>query len=372
MALLRHVMMVVGALLAGCATESGVYLPSGTLVLGEVRWALTPEMVAAERLGPSTQAPGLAKRMQEQGITEAQLQAGRVLVLRDGIYWHNTASGIKREMLYTALVPQGASVEVGNIVEAALSGPNSGAPNTIARVRSKSLAEGHCFFDDLPASALKEVMGAVSLVGAGGRATLYCTGIEQEGWQRPRTYWHKLPSGKASADSAGGGPLSSAPAPLQTAPEPAKPPDPAVGNDLATLVIKMTHTPIGLGFFDLTVRVNGTEVTKLQPGRCDVVLLGPGAYQVSAGTVEGLGVGWPKRELSISVTAGQKMLVEYTADHAVQPGLWEVLTFKTDWLNRAYRFTSRSPASDADADCRLRHQPMILPRLEDKAAASPK
>jgi hypothetical protein len=32
------------------------------------------------------------------------------------------------------------------------------------------------------------------MVGPRGAATLYCEGIEQEGWQRPRTYWHKLPA----------------------------------------------------------------------------------------------------------------------------------------------------------------------------------
>lgn len=177
-------------LLFGCVSQS-VQLPPKTLHLGEVDHLLTIQQVESDQLGPQTKIKNLASKMREEGITSEQISTGRVVIVREGIYWFNVASGIKHDILHPVLVPDGIKVQIGNVVETEQGG--SGDPNVIYRVRAENLKAGGCYFQDLPTGLVQGLMGALALIGPSGAATLYCQGIEKEGWQRPRTYWHKLP-----------------------------------------------------------------------------------------------------------------------------------------------------------------------------------
>jgi hypothetical protein len=188
--------VILPALLFGCAS-TGVYLSQGTLLLGEVDHVLTPEQVAADQLAPNQKMENLDLRIRKWGFTNEQVASGRVVVVREGIYWNNVVSGIKRDMLRAALVPKGMTVAPGNIVEGVEG--DADAPYTLSRIRANNAKEGDCYYDELPTGLAKGLMGAMSKVGPSGAATLYCKGIEKEGWQRPRTYWHKPPAAAPSA-----------------------------------------------------------------------------------------------------------------------------------------------------------------------------
>jgi hypothetical protein len=177
------------ALLSGCATTPAVELPEGTLMLGEVRHVFTRALLQAGEIAPGEKRENLLRMMTERGWTDAQLDQGRLLVVRTRIYWNNTSSGNRYAVLNVERLADGVTAEPFNIVEFTVGG-RSGA---IQRVRAKAIAEGRCDYVDVPVGMLVEAMGTLALVGPRGTASLYCSGIEQEGWQRPRTYWHKLP-----------------------------------------------------------------------------------------------------------------------------------------------------------------------------------
>lgn len=174
---------------AGCASQ-GVYLPPNTLFLGEVSHILTTQQVAEDKLGPNTKVENLSSKLNRWGFTSEQIDKNRVAIVREGIYWNNIASGIKRDMLRPALIPNGLEVQAGNIIEG--EDRDKDHPYTIIRIRSENIQAGSCHYDELATGLVKGLMGVVSLVGPSGAATLYCKGIENEGWRRPRTYWHKL------------------------------------------------------------------------------------------------------------------------------------------------------------------------------------
>jgi hypothetical protein len=180
------------ALIGGCASK-GVKLPPKTIFLGEVSHFLTPQLVAGNELAPGNKIENLASKLRDWGFTSEEVANNRVVVVRAGIYWNNTISGIKRDMLRVALIPNGLEVRVGNIIEVDQGSPPD-HPITINRVRAENLKAGNCYYDELPTGLVKGLMGAIGLVGPSGAATLYCKGIENEGWQRPATYWRKLPS----------------------------------------------------------------------------------------------------------------------------------------------------------------------------------
>ncbi|BAL22523.1 hypothetical protein [Azoarcus sp. KH32C] len=181
-------------LLGGCASQ-GVSLQEGTVLLGEVSHTVTERDVAANRIGPETTVADLAHHMRRLGFTKEQIAAGRVVAVRERIYWHTVVSGIRHDDVFLALVPEGMSVKPGDIVEKALQ-----RPPTIVRVRARSQADAHCRFEELPTGDLKGVTGMLRRVGPSGAATLYCEGIEKEGWVRLQSYWHKPPPGSAESD----------------------------------------------------------------------------------------------------------------------------------------------------------------------------
>lgn len=182
------------ALLSGCATSPGVELPEGTLMLGEVRHVFTRAMLQAGEIAPGEKRENLGRMMEGRGWTDAQLDAGRLLVVRTRIYWNNTSSGNRYGVLGVERLADGVQAEPFNIVEFTVGG-RSGA---IQRVRAKTMADGRCDYQDVPVGMLVEAMGALAMVGPRGTASLHCVGIEHEGWQRPRTYWHKLPGATAT------------------------------------------------------------------------------------------------------------------------------------------------------------------------------
>jgi hypothetical protein len=338
-------------LLVGCAS-GGVYLSDDTLMLGEAVDVVTP----AQLIVGSANADQLRQLLGSRFSAE-QIAAGHVVVLRQGIYWNNTASGIRHPMLDAALVPDDMTVERGNVVEAAVGGA-SHPYMTIRRVRSASLDAGGCSFLRLPTSELREFMGGISLVGARGAATLYCKGIENEGWQRPRTFWHKPPGAVATPT----------PAPVGLAIEPGEDanttvPAQAVPPDLAQLIIARNDALFGLGI-TLPVWVDGAKVADLRPGSCTSLLLPAGDHVVLAGTAAPTDLfGLSKLDLKVSVEAGDRVVATYVIDPsgALGGGMSMAAT-----RAKAYRFTAR-PATRGDV-CRNDNETQVAP-LSSEAPA---
>ena len=342
--------VVVGALTVACATPTGVELPEGTLVLGEVRQVLTRALVDAGEVGPGEKRENLASSLNRQGYSDDQIDAGRVVMVRDQIYWNNTVSGIKHSTLKFTLLAQAMTVEPGNVVEVTLGGKPA---LVISRVRARSLAEGGCYYGEVPVGTTVEALGALSLVGPRGSATLYCAGIEQEGWQRPRTYWHKLPGAVAGGTAAS----TSPPTPVALD-GPA--PEPVPGADgMATLML-FRNRALAASWFDLPVWVDGEKIANLAEGQCDLVLLAPGDHVVTAGTRTTELFGFPERELRVSMQAGQRAIVEWVTDQKRLDalGMASLLTPREQWEREVFRFAQR-PATPTDA-CAIRHAPTVL------------
>jgi hypothetical protein len=173
-------------LVGGCASSQGVALTGDTLMLGEVRHVLTRELLQSGRISEADEPRDLSGFVQKHGWTDKQLDDGRLLVVRVQIYWNNTASGVVRDQLGVVLMDEGQQAVPGNVVEFT-------ATDHVKRVRAQTLAAGSCYYGRVPVGETVELLGGLSLVGPRGSASLYCKGIETEGWHRPRTFWHKLP-----------------------------------------------------------------------------------------------------------------------------------------------------------------------------------
>jgi hypothetical protein len=195
--------------LSACASNPGTVLPDDTLLLGEVSGVMTRGLLGAGRLSESDAPRDLSRLLQNRGWTEEQVDGGRVLVLRVQIYWNNTASGVLRDQLSLELLADGLSAEVGNVVEFT-AGARTGR---IERVRARSLQEGGCYYGNVAVGPVVELLAVPGMVGPRGSASLYCRGIEREGWQRPRTLWHRLPGAAAVGEVAPFSPPSEVPLP---------------------------------------------------------------------------------------------------------------------------------------------------------------
>jgi len=331
--------------LASCASTKGVELPVGTLLLGEVSHVVTKDGLLADEIAPGVKAPDWGRVMVENGYTAELIDQGRVIMVRDYIYWNNTVSGIKRSHWSPTLLPEGMSVQPGQVVEMVRT---ERPPSRVSRVRAASLAAGACYYGDISPGAVKQILGVVSRVGPSGLASLYCAGIEQEGWQRPRTFWHKLP---------GEAPTQETPPPQEVSlsDEPAPK---VVVEGMVTLTLLSPNVPFG-ALVQLPFWVDGVKVASMEAHQCDVLLLAPGSYQVTAGTGTVMGVGWPKRELSVQVTAGNEVVVEYVVDEAAYRGmgLGDFLN-PEDWLKRSFQMILREPTPQDS--CALRHEPIRL------------
>jgi hypothetical protein len=181
------------AVLAGGASSQGVALTGETLMLGEVRHVLTRQLLQSGRISASDAPRDLTGLLKKQGWTEAQLDEGRLVVVRVQIYWNNTVSGVVRDQLDVVLSDAAPPLVPGNVVEFT-------ATSLIKRVRANTLAEGACYYGNVPVGSTVELLGNLSRVGPRGSASLYCKGIETEGWHRPRTFWHKLPDAVQGAE----------------------------------------------------------------------------------------------------------------------------------------------------------------------------
>jgi hypothetical protein len=339
-------------LVAGCASPQGVMLPPGTLMLGEVMHVLTREMANASEIAPGQKQENLNHLLRSSGLTDTQVDQGRVVVVRYRIYWHNTVSGNKYSQLSPAQVADGLAVEPGSVVELRVDERGG----VIQRVRARSLADGGCYYGDVPVGAAVEAMGALSLVGPRGSASLYCSGIEKEGWQRPRTYWHKL-SGSVTEPLAA--PNAAPPTPVSTELTPER----AVSADgMARLTIYLRPVRTALPFFhELPVTVDGEKVASLDQGTCDVVLLPAGNHVVAAGRAERTFLrNYARRELSISVSAGGHVVVEYAVDNEALVKSEQMFEFlrPEKWAPQIYHLTQR-PGTSSDA-CAIRHPPKVL------------
>jgi hypothetical protein len=185
-------------LLSACAGP-GPAPAEGTLILGEVYRVLTREQVARGDLAPGEQRDKLAQWVQEAGATVDDIDAGRVVTVRRGIYWNNATSGNRYNIVLMATLDPGLKVEAGNIVEWRVT---RNAQAVGQRVRARSFYEGGCHFAEIAPSAAEVAIGVIGLVGPRGVAVLYCSGIENEGWQPVETYWVKPPGATANTTGA--------------------------------------------------------------------------------------------------------------------------------------------------------------------------
>lgn len=335
------------------STPSGAEPPEGTLVLGEVMRVLTRQMVDANELAPGDERPDLASKLREWGYTDEQIDAGRIVVQRGQIYWNNSMSGIKRSWLLPALVPQGLAVEPGNVIEIEL----VGRPAFVVRkVRATDLARGGCYYDDVPVGVADVVLGTLTLLGPRGVASLYCEGIEKEDWQRPGSYWYKPPGAQALAAGA----LREAPpVPSQTGPAPARA---AIPGDLAVVTVKLTPRYVARPYFyPLAIWIDDKKAAELDHGTCEVVLVPAGEHVVVAGSDDKNFLRThARRELVVSVSAGDKLVLEYRVDNDALVASEQVFEMfqREKWSSQIYHFTQRSAGSQDT--CAIRHAPIVL------------
>lgn len=352
----RAVTTLVAALgVVTCASAQNVPLPPGTLMLGEVRHVVTRDLVNAGEVAPGQKAANLSQRLQAAGFTDAQIDAGRVVVVRYQIYWNNTSSGNKYSQQGPELVDDGLKVEPGNVVELEVV---ERGPGVIRRVRAPSLAEGACYYGDVPVGTAVELLGALSLVGPRGSASLYCAGIEKEGWQRPRTFWHKLPGAAAGPNEAPG---AAPPVPVEPpSATPTAPGQAASTLGMARLTVSMSRIESPGAHNDrLPILVDGEKVAMLARGQCDVFLVPPGNHVVVAGEGREPFTWYARRELAVSVAAGDHVVLEYLTDEAAYRQLTAFLSVdRAKWQALAFRFVQR-PATAKDA-CALRGPARVL------------
>jgi hypothetical protein len=153
---LLQVLLIVGmsgCVLGGCA--SGVDLTGDTLMLGEVRHPFTKEVMQSGRFDATEEPRDLSQFLNERGWTEEQLNSGRLLVVRVQIYWNNTVSGVVRNQLDVVLADDGQRIEPGNILEFT-------ATRNVKRVRARTLAEGLCYYGNVPVGEMVELLGGLS------------------------------------------------------------------------------------------------------------------------------------------------------------------------------------------------------------------
>jgi formylglycine-generating enzyme required for sulfatase activity len=186
------------AALTACASSPDVVqLAPGTRLLGEVRDVVTRADVDEDMLG-SKVVKQLESRLREGGFTADDIDRGRVVVLREGKVLH-----AGDDIEWPALLPPGIEVDAGNIVEATV-----GTPPRIRSIRAASASQGDCRYDEVPIGLGREVFTAFATVFTltnlepARVATLYCKGIEAEGWARPLARWRKPPGAEGLAGDA--------------------------------------------------------------------------------------------------------------------------------------------------------------------------
>jgi hypothetical protein len=148
----RFLALALWAGLLGACAGPGSAPAEGTLVLGEVYRVLTREQIARGDLAPGEQRDKLAQWVQEAGATVDDIDAGRVVTVRRGIYWNNTTSGNRYNIVLVGTLDPGLNVEAGNVVEWRVT---RDAKAVGQRVRARSFYEGGCYFAEIEPSAMK-------------------------------------------------------------------------------------------------------------------------------------------------------------------------------------------------------------------------
>jgi hypothetical protein len=196
----RAVVLSFACILSSCASISDTDSQGkpaeakflGQLFLAEVSYILTKDQIILGELGYG-RVKNLYSSLQREGLTDAEIDAGQVIAIRSAIYWNNTASGITHDQFAVALLPKEMKVDPGNIVEIKHLGP-SHFPR-VENIRARNMRDGQCRYsqmrDPLPLQLTKEILGLISLVGPSGTVTLYCNGIEKEGWEIEGGQWTK-------------------------------------------------------------------------------------------------------------------------------------------------------------------------------------
>lgn len=198
--IVRTLVLMLTCSLAACATNDKVQSKQEAreaesnerLLLMEVGFVLTRDQIVAGELG-FVRISNLYDSVKLEGLSDAEIDGGQVIAVRGSIYWVNTASGNTHNRLLVALLPKGVSVDPGNVVEARFRGPTRFL--RVERVRAASMQAGKCQYvealDPMPMQITKDILGFLSLIGPPGTATLYCKGIEDEGWAIEGRHWVK-------------------------------------------------------------------------------------------------------------------------------------------------------------------------------------
>ena len=356
---LRVLLLVATLVLFACAS-GGSHPDEGTLIVAEVSRVLSREQVAQGDIAPGEQQKQLSEWVRERGLSDADVDAGRAIVVRRGLYWYNTASGIKHSMVVLAHLEPGMKVEVGNVVELRVDANGRAVGQ---RVRAVSLVDGGCYFVEMPSSLLEDVAGVVGMVGSRGIATLYCAGLESEGWQRPKQFWVKLPGARVPAASASAAPV----------PEPAQRvvdvPSLAAAEVAAATpltdhaLLLLFRTDMGFGSpFDVPFWVDGEKAAELPRNRCETVLVSPGEHVVTAGA--GSAVMGVKRETKLVVQAGDRMVVEYIVNNTpqTQPGLSELFSSEKREQTLQHLWVMADRRATSTDRCAIQHAPQFVGR----------
>lgn len=208
----RILALLMAGLLSSCTTTGSTEFQRQTaetqyldrLVLSEVSFILTKDQLVAGELG-FARFKDFYGAVLAEGLTDAEIDAGQVIAIRWSVFWVNTASGNTHHRLGVALLPNGMKAEPGNIVEVRYLG-SLHFPR-VESVRAKNMRDGQCQYveslDRLPLQMTKDILGLVSLIGTPGTSTLYCQGIENEGWVLEGQHWVKKPrpASKLKSDS---------------------------------------------------------------------------------------------------------------------------------------------------------------------------
>jgi hypothetical protein len=117
----------------------------------------------------------------------------------------------------------------------------------------------------------------------------------------------------------------------------------------------------------VTFRIGGRIVAELPPDRCELVLLAPGEHRISAGYGDDF-IGHARRELSVTVQAGDRVVVTYNVHTPPQGGPFDMLSAarRKEASEKTFVFSQR-PANGDDR-CAIMHAPQVV---SPAAAAAP-
>ena len=207
---MRNVLLLfacVPLLVLGCA--SGPPPPSGSLLLAQVAHIATKDDVVNGAKVDDTLVRVSEEMLESCALAAESVQSGDLAVVRFYVFW---MSRVPHTVHSWAVIPMGMRVAPGDFVELELKRgvEESGRCAFITRVRAQqSSTSAECGFARNDRSGAGAAMGNVSgllhaLGGTGGgspgSASIYCKGLEQEGWTKhphgpyDAIVWRKMPA----------------------------------------------------------------------------------------------------------------------------------------------------------------------------------